>query len=104
MIITAFSFVKEIFMTQQENKKTRGILVGICSSTREHEEAMRSLDELERLFDTAGGVAVGKVIQVKPTLDARTIIGSGKTQGRRRRQSLLSGGSLSADSRRTRNR
>lgn len=80
MIITAFSFVKEIFMTQQENKKTRGILVGICSSTREHEEAMRSLDELERLFDTAGGVAVGKVIQVKPTLDARTIIGSGKTQ------------------------
>ncbi len=80
MIITAFSFIKEKTMTQQEKQVTRGVLVGVCSSTREYDEAMRSLDELERLFDTAGGIAVGKVVQVKPTLDARTIIGSGKTQ------------------------
>ena len=67
-------------MAEQEKEITRGILVGVCSSTREYNEAMRSLDELERLFDTAGGVCVGKIVQVKPTLDARTIIGSGKTQ------------------------
>ena len=67
-------------MTEQETKITRGVLVGICSSTKEYDEEMRSLDELERLFDTAGGVCVGKVVQVKPTVDARTIIGSGKTQ------------------------
>ncbi len=81
MIIRRFSFLYGGYpMTEQEKIQTRGVLVGVCSSTREYEETVRSLDELERLFDTAGGVTVGKVIQVKPTLDARTIIGSGKTQ------------------------
>lgn len=62
------------------NEKSRGVLVGVCESSRLYEEAMRSLDELERLFDTAGGECVGKVVQAKPTLDARTIIGSGKAK------------------------
>ena len=62
------------------NERSRGVLVGVCASAREYDEAMRSIDELERLFDTAGGECVGKVVQAKPTLDARTIIGSGKAK------------------------
>ncbi len=56
----------------------KAILVGIAHSTSESEECVRSLDELERLLDTAGGVSLSKVIQVKETYDPRTCIGSGK--------------------------
>ena len=62
----------------EENMIKRAILVSVVKVTAELEEAERSLDELERLLDTAGGESIARVIQVKPTFDPRTVIGSGK--------------------------
>ena len=42
------------------------------------QEAEVSLDELERLLDTAGGVTVFKMLQNKEAPDVRTYLGSGK--------------------------
>ncbi len=63
-----------------ENDGSLAILVGIAASTRELEECHRSLDELERLLDTAGGVCFAKVAQVKESFDPRTCIGKGKVE------------------------
>ena len=62
----------------EENILKKAILVAVAKSTSELEECEKSLDELERLLDTAGGEAYARVIQVKPTFDPRTVIGSGK--------------------------
>ena len=62
----------------EENTIKQAILVTVVKNTSELEEAERSLDELERLLDTAGGESIARVIQVKPTFDPRTVIGSGK--------------------------
>ena len=63
-----------------ELNKSRAVLVGMCSRTSELDECERSLDELERLLDTAGGEALAKVIQVKESFDPRTCIGKGKVE------------------------
>ena len=62
----------------EENLIKKAILVAVSKSTAALEECERSLDELERLLDTAGGECVARVIQVKNTFDPRTVIGSGK--------------------------
>ncbi|MBQ9070289.1 MAG: GTPase HflX [Clostridia bacterium] len=62
----------------EENQIRRAILVAALKSTSETEECERSLDELERLLNTAGGESVARVIQIKPTFEPRTVIGSGK--------------------------
>ena len=51
-----------------------GINVGDCSA----EETEKSLCELERLLETAGGRCFAKVVQNKEHPDPRTCIGSGK--------------------------
>ncbi len=61
-------------------EKRKAILVSIAESGKDVDECERSLDELERLLDTAGGVAYAKVIQVKETFDPRTCIGKGKVK------------------------
>ncbi len=58
----------------------KAVLVTIAASSAEVEECARSLDELERLLDTAGGEAVARVIQTRAAFDPRTCIGSGKVQ------------------------
>ena len=63
-------------MTEQQN--IRAILVGVAARTSELDECATSLDELERLLDTAGGESIAKVMQVKESFDPRTCIGSGK--------------------------
>ena len=60
--------------------QTAAILVGIAERGSELEECERSLDELERLLDTAGGTAFARVVQVKESFDPRTCIGSGKVK------------------------
>ena len=63
-----------------ENEKIigeRAVLVGIVTRGESEEELHKSLDELERLLDTAGGVAVARLTQNKETPDPRTLIGSG---------------------------
>ena len=56
------------------------ILVTIAESTSMLDECERSLDELERLLNTAGGECYAKVIQVKDKFDPRTCIGKGKVE------------------------
>ncbi len=67
-------------MSEKEIVKNDAILVGIAERGNEVAECERSLDELERLLDTAGGNAVARVIQVKDSFDPRTCIGSGKVK------------------------
>ncbi len=62
----------------EENSIKKAVLVAVAKSTSELKECERSLDELERLLKTAGGESYARVIQVKPTFDPRTVIGSGK--------------------------
>ena len=62
------------------NEKQKAILVSIAKSQGDVEATGKSLDELERLLDTAGGEAVARVIQVKDAFDPRTCIGTGKVQ------------------------
>ena len=58
--------------------KEYAVLVSIASSGGEVSECERSLDELERLLNTAGAEAFCKVIQVKDSFNPRTCIGKGK--------------------------
>ena len=62
-----------------EGLSCRAVLVGIEMDGAKG-EVEKSIDELERLLDTAGGETVAKVIQNKSTPDPRTLIGSGKVQ------------------------
>ena len=59
-------------------EKNYAILVTIAERTSDTEACERSLSELERLLETAGGECFAKVIQVKDSYDPRTCIGSGK--------------------------
>lgn len=56
------------------------ILVTIAESTSMLDECDRSLDELERLLNTAGAECYAKIIQVKDKFDPRTCIGKGKVE------------------------
>ena len=67
-------------MKDSEIVKSEAILVGIAERGSDVAECERSLDELERLLDTAGGKVFARVIQVKDSFDPRTCIGSGKVK------------------------
>ena len=56
------------------------VLVGVIKKSSETDECSRSLNELEKLVNTAGGECFCKVIQLKETFDPRTLIGSGKVK------------------------
>ncbi len=58
----------------------KAILVGIAPTTRDVGETEKSLDELGRLLDTAGGEEFARMIQVKDSFDVRTCIGTGKVK------------------------
>lgn len=63
-----------------EYQATKAVLVGICTDDQDGEELDKSLDELERLLETAGGECFAKVVQNKDKPDPRTLIGSGKVR------------------------
>ncbi len=65
-------------MKDSEIVKSEAIIVGIAERGSDVPECERSLDELERLLDTAGGSVFARVIQVKDSFDPRTCIGKGK--------------------------
>lgn len=67
-------------MTDNELVNNFAILVGIAERGSDVDECDRSLDELERLLDTAGGKPYARIIQVKESFDPRTCIGKGKVQ------------------------
>ncbi len=65
-------------VTQEENKMSTAVLVGIVMRDDDPDEVEVSLDELARLLDTAGGEVFARMVQNKSTPDPRTLIGSGK--------------------------
>ena len=65
-------------MAEFENSKA--ILVTIAERRSDIEECNISLDELERLLNTAGGECFAKIVQIKNTYDPRTCIGKGKVE------------------------
>ena len=65
-------------MENSENMRDKAVLVGIVGRGESEEELHKSLDELERLLDTAGGETIARLTQNKDTPDPRTLIGSGK--------------------------
>ncbi len=62
----------------QNNIHDRAVLVGLVWGSETQQSVDESLDELERLLDTAGGECVARLTQNKDTPDVRTVIGSGK--------------------------
>ena len=63
-----------------EKELEKAVLAGLNSDVLPYEDRSNedSLDELEALLETAGGVCVGKVLQNRATPDPRTFIGEGK--------------------------
>ncbi len=56
----------------------RAAIVGLITYKSPERETNASLDELERLLETAGGKAVVRLVQAKENPDIKTFIGSGK--------------------------
>ena len=63
-------------MIETGQKPERLILVSVSSGSSDFAE--KSLDELEELVDTAGGVTVGRLIQNREHVHPGTYLGSGK--------------------------
>lgn len=69
---------RNTFSTEVEPE--RAILVSVCDSKTTMERTEECLDELAFLLETAGGVALKRVIQRLDHPDSRTYIGSGKLE------------------------
>lgn len=65
-------------MIDLKETKERVILVGV--STSDHDDTDKSLDELEELAQTAGAIAVGRVIQNLDQIHPGTYVGKGKLE------------------------
>ena len=64
----------------EQRTSGKAVLVGFVKKSAELSACESSLDELARLLDTAGGEAFARVIQIKPSVDPATVIGSGKVE------------------------
>ena len=74
-----FVFLEDLMEIQNKiNKPDRTVLVGIVTQKETQEMLDKSMDELERLLQTAGGECVARLTQSKESPDVRTVIGSGK--------------------------
>ena len=56
----------------------KAVLISLCTRDMNEELCRVSLNELQRLLDTAGGCVFAEVTQAKSSPDPRTCIGSGK--------------------------
>ncbi|MBO5938129.1 MAG: GTPase HflX [Clostridia bacterium] len=65
-------------MEEQKTKVDRAVLCGVVWGKETQESVEKSLDELEGLLTTAGGICVARLTQNKEAPDTRTMIGSGK--------------------------
>lgn len=63
-------------MITTKERPERLILVTVCTGSTDFAE--KSLDELEELVDTAGGITVGRLIQNREQIHPGTYLGSGK--------------------------
>ena len=67
-----------IFNDSSDKKITKGVLVTAVFRGDDKDASEVSLDELERLLETAGGQCVARMTQIKTAPDPGTYIGSGK--------------------------
>ena len=66
-------------LPKKEEIRDKVILVGLSSPVlREDSATEESMEELSALVETAGGAAVGIVLQNRTAPDPRTFIGEGK--------------------------
>jgi len=65
-----------INMYDLKEEEERYVLVGV--STSGNDDVEQSVDELEELVDTAGGIVAGRVIQNRENIHPATYIGKGK--------------------------
>ncbi len=72
--------IEKIITSGEEGEKTKAVLVSLFLPEMTEKEVETSLDELERLLDTAGGEAVLRVVQARPSPDNKTFIGKGKCE------------------------
>ncbi|MDR3209199.1 MAG: GTPase HflX, partial [Oscillospiraceae bacterium] len=65
-----------------QNPIEKAVLAGLNADSMPPRERStdETLDELEALLETAGGVSVGRVLQNRHTPDPRTFLGDGKTK------------------------
>lgn len=74
------SISKNRQLIQQKSGPQRTVIVGIRSGRMTRKSSERSLDELSRLVDTAGGVVIEHVFQEVRRIDPATYIGRGKVE------------------------
>lgn len=60
-----------------EIENNKAILASVCLNNEDYDNKLASLDELERLADTAGIVSVKKIIQKRRSLNPKTYSGKG---------------------------
>ena len=70
----------QVFNENNNNEIPKAILVNAVFRGEDRESAEISLDELERLLETAGGECVARLTQYKTAPEAATYIGSGKLE------------------------
>ncbi len=70
----------QVFNENTNNEIPKAILVNAVFRGEDRESAEISLDELERLLETAGGECVARLTQYKTAPEASTYIGSGKLE------------------------
>ncbi len=63
---------------RQSDSRERTILVGV--STKAQDTAEESMEELRELAESANVIVVDTVLQKRPTIDPRTVLGQGKLQ------------------------
>lgn len=61
-----------------KEEEEKYVLVGVATS--ENDDITQSIDELEELVDTAGGIVVGRLIQNRENIHPATYIGKGKIE------------------------
>ncbi|HEY3367950.1 MAG TPA: GTPase HflX [Symbiobacteriaceae bacterium] len=69
--------------TSTNGQAQKAFIVGLERTSSRHADgwtANESLDELERLVDTAGAVVVGRTTQARSTPDPATFVGKGKVE------------------------
>jgi len=73
---------KLIEKTQKRDEPERAVLAGLAAdSMKQYDRSTEeSLDELEALLETAGGICVGRILQNRRKPEPRTFIGDGKVK------------------------
>lgn len=64
------------------NEKEKAVIAGLCADSMKPRDRStdESMDELEALLETAGGICLGRVLQNRKSPEPRTFIGEGKVE------------------------